>query len=373
MSNESSTSAAWRIVDLFAGAGGLSHGFLTASDRFEHIQGVELDSAAAETYKANIGTVFSGSIEDWLTGEVPQADIVLGGPPCQGFSLLGKRDADDPRNHLWSNYLEAIARIRPKIFVMENVAAFANTDAFQAMSRDLEESLRFRRGDYTVSHKILNGADHGVAQNRKRVFIVGRLAGVGGFEFPAPQEKVKTVRDMIGGIPQPTTANWPEKTSNGIARGPYLTSELHIDRNYIELSRNRFKAIPPGGNRFDLPEELLAPCWKTHRSGSGDVMGRLRWDEPSVTIRTEFFKPEKGRYLHPTQHRAITHREAALLQGFPDDYRWYGTRVEIARQIGNAVPPPLARALAQSVLDAIEGDPRVSSAKDNEARLDRIA
>src|SRR5690606_27946388 len=102
----------------------------------------------------------------------------------------------------------------------------------------------------------------------------------------------------------------------------------------------------------DIREEYLAPCWRNHRSGSGDVMGRLWWDRPSVTIRTEFFKPEKGRYLHPTEHRAITHFEAALIQGFPEDYKWFGSKTSIGRQIGNAVPIPLAKAIAESLLDA---------------------
>jgi DNA (cytosine-5)-methyltransferase 1 len=103
-------------------------------------------------------------------------------------------------------------------------------------------------------------------------------------------------------------------------------------------------------NRFDIPDHLLARCWREHTSGSVDVMGRLSWDKPSVTIRTEFFKPEKGRYLHPTEHRALTHHEAARIQGFPDDYKWVGSKVSIARQIGNAVPIPLGRAIGQHLL-----------------------
>jgi DNA (cytosine-5)-methyltransferase 1 len=109
---------------------------------------------------------------------------------------------------------------------------------------------------------------------------------------------------------------------------------------------DRFRAIPAGGNRFDIPDHLLSECWAKHKSGSADVMGRLSWDKPSVTIRTEFFKPEKGRYLHPDEHRALTHLEAALIQGFPESHRWVGSKTSIARQIGNAVPIPLGRAIA---------------------------
>ena len=126
-----------------------------------------------------------------------------------------------------------------------------------------------------------------------------------------------------------------------------------MTRFFTQLSLNRYRSIPPGGNRFDIPYHLLAPCWRTHRTGSGDVMGRLFWDKPSVTIRTEFYKPEKGRYLHPTEDRPITHLEAARLQGFPDDYMWFGSKHSIARQIGNAVPLDLGEALGCHILSAL--------------------
>lgn len=134
---------------------------------------------------------------------------------------------------------------------------------------------------------------------------------------------------------------------------PFRTYELHLSRNYAPLSLARFSAIPVEGNRFDLPDELQAPCWRKHKTGSGDVMGRLSWDKPSVTIRTEFFNPEKGRYLHPTENRALTHHEAARIQGFPDSHQWVGSKTAIAKQIGNAVPVPLAAALATHISDAL--------------------
>ena len=117
------------------------------------------------------------------------------------------------------------------------------------------------------------------------------------------------------------------------------------------MSLARFAAIPPGGDRRDLPDRLKAPCWRRHDSGARDVMGRLHWDRPSVTIRTGFTKPEKGRYLHPSEDRAITHYEAALLQGFPDTHRFIGSRTSIARQIGNAVPVQLGSAVARRLLE----------------------
>lgn len=135
--------------------------------------------------------------------------------------------------------------------------------------------------------------------------------------------------------------------------GIFTTVELHIGRTYTSTSMARIRSIPPGGNRFDIPPKLLPPCWQKHTRGSADVMGRLCPDMPAVTIRTEFFKPEKGRYLHPTEDRALTHYEAALIQGFPATHRWVGSKTAIARQIGNAVPIPLGKAIANHLANAI--------------------
>ena len=141
--------------------------------------------------------------------------------------------------------------------------------------------------------------------------------------------------------------------------GPFSMEEIHFRRNPTAMSLERYSVIPPGGGRFDLMRErpdLLPPCWRKKPKGTGDVMGRLEWEKPSVTIRTEFFKPEKGRYLHPEWHRTkksarvdrpITHREAALIQTFPPHYLWCGSKTQIARQIGNAVPPVLAGAIGR--------------------------
>lgn len=148
--------------------------------------------------------------------------------------------------------------------------------------------------------------------------------------------------------------------------GPFRGHDLHVGRTPTELSLARYRAILPGQNRKALTEHdrvhadragfqrLSTDSWDRHVNGSGDVMGRLEWDKPSVTIRTEFFKPEKGRYLHPEAPRPLSHLEAARIQGFPDDFRWCGSKAQIARQIGNAVPVPLAKALAAHVHDALE-------------------
>jgi DNA (cytosine-5)-methyltransferase 1 len=140
--------------------------------------------------------------------------------------------------------------------------------------------------------------------------------------------------------------------------GVFKSTEIHVGRRPKPKSIQRYDCIPPGGGRFDLPDELLPDCWVNKPTGTTDVMGRMRWGQPSLTIRTEFFKPEKGQYLHPQWdpinpgkrvNRPITHREAALLQTFPPDYVWCGTKIDIAKQIGNAVPPRLAEVLANAI------------------------
>jgi DNA (cytosine-5)-methyltransferase 1 len=161
--------------------------------------------------------------------------------------------------------------------------------------------------------------------------------------------RTKTVRDAIWNLRKKPLVF--ELSENGSARGfpKHAASQLHIGRNPTPVSLARYRCVPPGGNRFDLMKQrpdLTPGCWKRKKTGSTDVFGRLSWDDPALTIRTEFFKPEKGCYLHPEFDRPITHWEAARLQTFPDDYVFCGSKIEIARQIGNAVPPLLAEALA---------------------------
>lgn len=348
-----------RVLDLFAGAGGLTAGFHQASARFKSIAAVEMDFAAAASYEATFGEgiVFAGSIQEWLkTAEMPtKIDVIVGGPPCQGFSTLGKQDAEDARNTLWQHYAKAIERLRPKYFIVENVAAFAASPQFLEFVALTETgSLK----NYTFQHKILNAADFGAPQARKRAVIIGHRRDLKFPGFPEPTHQVhRTVNDIFSEIPNDVDGiELPQGRSidfHGKSfAGPFTPRELHLGRHYAKLSLDRFATIPAGGNRFDIPFELLSKCWKNHKTGSGDVMGRLHTDKPSVTIRTEFFKPEKGRYLHPDPEvmRAITHYEAALLQGFSENHKFVGSKTSIARQIGNAVPVPLGEAIARQLL-----------------------
>mgnify|MGYP000930573209 FL=1 len=362
-------SRAIRVLDLFAGAGGLTAGFHLASPRFRSVTAVELDSQAAASYSATFEEtdVFTGSIQDWLTkASTPEGiDVVVGGPPCQGFSTLGKQDAEDERNFLWKRYAEVLVRVRPKYFVVENVPAFSESRQYRDFFAEtqLGESLE----DYAFAYRVLNAADYGAPQSRKRTVIIGHHRDLTSPGFPGATHDpdgtdglipYRTVHDALLGVPVRPDMDerfGEVRTTVGNRRlpGAFSPRELHISRTYRPISLERFAAIPKGGNRADLPDDLKAPCWIRHTTGSLDVMGRLHDDRPSVTIRTEFFKPEKGRYLHPTENRAITHYEAALLQGFPDSHRFIGSRTAIAKQIGNAVPIPLGTAIARQLLAAL--------------------
>lgn len=357
-----------RVLDLFAGAGGLTAGFHAASERFRTIAAVEMDPSAAASFEATFGEgiVYTGPIQEWLeSGRVPEsADIVIGGPPCQGFSTLGKQDEQDERNSLWEQYASTLLRVKPKYFIVENVAAFAKSPQFEQFEQATEPGGILE--DYAFQHAILNAADYGAAQARKRAVLIGHRRDLPFPGFPkathglSAEEDLlpyETVGEKLIDVPlKPDMDDLLESRSierdGRIFAGSFTPRELHWSRSYQQISLERFADIPAGGNRFDIHTDRQAPCWRKHKNGSGDVMGRLHADRPSVTIRTEFFKPEKGRYLHPTEHRAITHYEAALLQGFPETHRFVGSRTAIARQIGNAVPIPLGKAIAGRLLKA---------------------
>lgn len=350
----------YRLIDLFCGAGGMSLGFanVTKKKGMKPVLALDNDAAAARTYAAQFGDhVETCDIEEWLKhNTVPEAEVVIGGPPCQGFSLLNRQRKGDERRALWEPYLEFVERSGARIFVMENVAELMRSEELVQI-RERANELGFE-----TKAKVLNSADYGAPQTRRRTVVFGwkKQQIPGGISFPSPTHSVepdrkkrgklkrwKTVRDVISDLPA-----MPDTTEIGTD----APLNLHFGRNPTELSKKRYRHVPVGGNRFDLQRnapELTPNCWIKKKSGGTDLFGRLWWDRPSVTIRTEFFKPEKGRYLHPVEHRPITHREAARLMGFPDEFPFQGSKTEIARQIGNAVPPALAEALGRSVLNAL--------------------
>ncbi len=356
----------YKLIDLFSGAGGMSLGF---SERFgqpfKHVWANDFNKYCADTYNYNFGNIcVNGDIYEILNDtnkKIPKADIVIGGPPCQGFSLLNKKRENDPRKELWKPFLNIVKDSEASVFVMENVAAILGSLEHSEIIKEAE-SMGFR-----VCHGKLIAADYGVPQTRTRAFIIGCRFADPSMLFPPRKTHCKpepnngrlklaeinkngclpgckdwrAVRAAIGDLPAP-------KGNEMQNIAPPL--DLHFGRNPTDLSVKRYRAIPEQGmNRFDLQRiapELTPKCWIRKKSGGTDLFGRLWWDRPAFTIRTEFFKPEKGRYLHPEQNRPITHREAARFQSFPDDFHFTGTKLEIAKQIGNAVPPLLAARVA---------------------------
>ncbi len=355
----------YRLLDLFCGAGGMTLGFVGQkfSGHFESIFAIDNDKAAVNTYNANFSATnhcVNANIEDWLAeSNVPQADVVIGGPPCQGFSLLNKNRDGDHRRALWEPYMDIVEKSGASIFVMENVPGLLKSPEFLDIAKRAD-----MLGFDIITPAVLNTADYGVPQTRKRAIAIGikrnDFAGATLPAFPpkplfaSPSSETslppwRTVKDAIADLPKK-----PEGIDIRHDQNPPLN--LHFGRTPTETSLERYKAVPVGGNRFDLQRnrlDLTPNCWIKKTSGGTDLFGRLWWDRPSVTIRTEFFKPEKGRYLHPDQHRPITHREAARLMSFPDDFIFTGTKIEIARQIGNAVPPLFAAKLADYVCELL--------------------
>jgi DNA (cytosine-5)-methyltransferase 1 len=346
----------YRLIDVFAGCGGMTRGFVDTA-QFTPILAVEADTDAAATYALNFGGehVHSGLIEE--VDSFPEADVVIGGPPCQAFSLLNRKGIGAERRMLWREYIRALRQSRPSAFVMENVPDLLRSVEYRKFVRAA------RRLGFNVDAKVLNAADYGVPQKRLRAFVIG-VRGVAPV-WPAQTHQEpgsggnhpnwRTFRDAVSGLPtRPDGINW------------------HVARRPRPESMRRYRAVPrDGGDRFQMQRNLdraglghlVPPCWRGKRSGTTDVFGRLWWDRPSVTIRTEFYKPEKGRYLHPAAHRPITIREGARCMGFEDDFALPTNQsmTSIGRQIGNAVPPPLAEPLARALALVLESGLRAAA------------
>lgn len=345
----------YQVVDLFSGVGGLSFGLeqptrlnglgnlgysdIHGDDRFETILAVEEHQYAAEGFENNFDSAEVLNREIQSINDFSQwgeADVVVGGPPCQGFSNLNStktQDLNDDRNGLWREFLRGVADMDPLVFLVENVPRFLNTDEAASLAD------KGRELGYDIVAGKVEAQKFGVPQKRSRAFIIG--SKIGDPFLPGPSASyIRTVRDAIGDLPrEPTGENY------------------HVGRNVTELTERRMQSVPPGGNRLDLPSSLLPDCWKNYPDNQGtDLYGRLDWDETSVTIRADFVKPEKGRYLHPEANRSITMREGARLQTFPDDFQ-FGSEYKkhVTSQIGNAVPPKLAYHIGAAIHAHLEG------------------
>jgi DNA (cytosine-5)-methyltransferase 1 len=357
------------FVDLFAGCGGLAHGFTAAG--FDPVGAVEMDRDAAATYRINIDDrIFPEDIA--LVngrGAWPKARVLVGGPPCQGFSQLGARAPGDPRNRLWREYLKALDETEAEFFVMENVPQLLKSEQFKLFCGAATGTDR----GFQIKASVLSCADYGVPQMRFRAIVFGWKKRTPWLPPPTHGPNSPrglpyvTVRKAFHGLPaRPDGKNW------------------HRARPHIrEQSIVRYRAVPlDGGNRFQMQAaleasglgELVPACWRRKTAGTTDVFGRLWWDKPALTVRTEFYKPEKGRYLHPEELRPITVREAARLQSFPDSFHFPEDQsmVNVARQVGNAGPPRLAFVLAEAVRAQLIDSPAPLAATDRASTAGRL-
>lgn len=317
-------------IDLFSGCGGLTLGLKQAG--FKVIGAIEIDRLSVQAYKLNhkkvhvwennIQRVSASEVENKLGINKGQLDLLAGCPPCQGFSTMrtlnGSKSVQDPRNDLLFEFQRFIEALQPKTIMMENVPGLAHDSRFHSFCETMT------RLGYLGEYKILNTVNYGVPQRRRRLIYLAKMDTLISF---APQAHTKkTVRDAIDGLPPAGESgdhihDFPERRTNKI----------------IEL----IKRIPKnGGSRKDLPIEYHLECHK-RCNGFKDVYGRMTWDEPAPTITSGCFNPSKGRFLHPEYNRAITLREAALLQSFPINYKFPNVhnKSAIALLIGNALPP----------------------------------
>ena len=350
------------VIDVFAGVGGLSLGFEAAG--FDVVLANEYDSSIADAYQRNhkkthmvVGDITKIDFQEVFSPYAGKIDVVIGGPPCQGFSQKGMRKTiHDERNFLFKYYVKAVEFLKPQYFVMENVPNLLTAERGYFKSEIYE---LFQRLGYNLTSGVLNAADYGVPQNRRRAVIVGQL-GTEAPESPAPQKTRVTIWEAISdlaflqsgeGAPvQPYQIDSQSEYEKIMREG---SDELynHIATNHSKLALKRLAMIPPNSGKEVLPKDQLT---KSIYSGTWT---RMRKDDISVTITTRFDTPSSGKFTHPYLDRAITVREAARIQSFPDTFHFIGTKSSQMKQVGNAVPPLLAKAIAESIIkDIRKGD-----------------
>lgn len=312
----------FRFIDLFCGAGLFSEGFRAAG--LKPVAALDLDAFAVSSYNRNVAKVAQCQSVSRSVA-LPEADVLIAGPPCQGFSTLGRRDAADDRNKLSMELPFLADRTGAKLVVVENVPPFLASAPWSEMAR------QFALRGYGVQTMILDAADYGAPQIRHRAFtFASRVGHVG---KPSPSFGRATIGAAFAGI---------------VAGDP-----LHVWPEPTAVQRQRFELIPPLGDKRDILRANPSGCpksWSEMGAQATDVWGRMDINAPSNTLRCRFQNPSTGRYIHPTENRVISLREAARIQGIPDRWVFEGHRTAIQRQIGNGVPVPLAKAVASSVL-----------------------
>ena len=356
----------FRCIDLFAGAGGLS---LAAKDAgLEVVAAVELNKNACKTYRTNLvkrrgTTLYEGDILEIDSAVIKEThfpeglecDVVLGGPPCQGFSVHRINDAgiNDPRNELIHRYFQFVTELRPKVFLMENVPGIL----WKRHKNYIKTFYaRGKAAGYRIEKPIvLDARDFGVPQRRRRVFILGIRNDVNlDIEWP----------------PKPTHSALPAKRNNGVKSWKNASSVFNKavkvgDTNDIHMNHTSelvevFRSTPPNGGSRSQSSRVLE-CHVDH-NGHKDVYGRIDPSEPAPTMTTACINPSKGRFLHPTEHHGITVRHAARFQTFPDWFVFSGGLIASGEQIGNAVPVKLGSTLLSLIVKSLND---AATARDN--------
>ena len=364
-----------RTIDLFAGCGGFSCGFERAG--FQITTAVEFDKSIAESYKKNHkDTVMIAddikNVDNDTVFKKGSAYVIIGGPPCQGFSMAGARIRngfiDDPRNYLFKHYFNVVKLIRPQYFILENVKGILtlhNGKIFEEIKRIFESKEYFGDSPYKIQHKVVCSKDYGIPQNRERVIIIGSLKE---FSFDDEISKTKdfiikeidenffkpvSVWDAISNLPAPSKDGVLSNLNYKNSFQLYLASSdkktyNHIRTNHSSKAIERISKIKINENYTSLNESI-----NSVHSGS---YGRLDPNGIAPTITTRFDTPSGGRFIHPYEDRTITPREAARIQSFPDDFEFVGNKTSICKQIGNAVPPKLAYFFGLMIKRMVEND-----------------
>lgn len=364
-----------KVIDLFAGVGGLSTGFRKAG--FNIVLANEIDKDIAESYRKNHPEtkMINDDIKNIISeiDNYNNIDVIVGGPPCQGFSMAGARIRenkssqflDDPRNYLFRYYFQIVQKVEPKYFVMENVPGMLSMKdgkIIEEIENLFTDANNFSNGRYYIYKTVLNAYDYGVPQERHRLIIIGSKKEV---NFEKILINVKERMQLSGEI-KPTTIGDAISDLNYLSSGEgkfeqdYKREALtdyqlerrkkseklfnHIATNHNSVAIDRMSRLKPGDRRLDLVEG------KQIKSVHSGAYGRMKWNEPAKTIITRFDTPSSGVYVHPEINRTLTPREAARIQSFDDDYIFYGNKSSVIKQIGNAVPPLLAYYLANVIL-----------------------
>ncbi len=329
----------YKYIDLFCGAGGLSLGFDQAG--FKNVFAVEFNPDFARTYSKNFKThklivddiknISNDKIDELLAGQ--EVDVIIGGPPCQGFSIagnIGRTFIDDDRNKLFKEFVRFVAHVKPRMFVMENVAAMA-THLKGKTIVEIVKAFENAGVGYRVKWEVLNSANYGIAQERRRIVVVGvRKDLETDFIYPKYEEKTYTIKDVIGDLPV-------------LESGESSDIPNHVAMKHSAQMLEKMSYVKDGGDRTDIPEEI--------RPKSGDIRKYIRYasNKPSVCVTGDMRK-----IFHYEQNRALTSRELARIQSFPDDFVFEGASIQVQQQIGNAVPPKLANKIAVQVEEALK-------------------